>query len=298
LSTKYALSLDKIEAKIGVQHHHAHVASCMVDNEIAGDVIGVAMDDLSFGLDGRIWGGEFFVANFLEAERFAHLDYIPLPGGAKAIREPWRMAAMYLQHAFGDDLLDLGIPFIEEIGRQKLKAIRSVAATGPNSPQTSSMGRLFDAVSSLLCLRDITNYEGQAAVELEQIANAHADHPYVFEFSKESRLIRTESVIRNIVEDLLDGVPPPVISARFHSGVASLMALLANRIREEYKLRRIVLSGRVFQNSHVVSAALAQLEAAGFEVFIHRRVPPNDGGICLGQAAIADAQLKRGEYGV
>ena len=290
LSTKYALALENIDTKIGVQHHHAHVASCMVDNEIAGDVIGVAMDGLGFGLDGRLWGGEFFVANFREAERFAHLDYVPLPGGAKAIREPWRMAAMYLQAVFGDNYPS--ISFVAETGRQKLKTIQRVAASRTNSPETSSMGRLFDAVSSLLCLRDVTNYEGQAAVELEQIANEHADHPYSFEFS--NGVINAETVIQTIVADLLDGVPPAIISTRFHAGVASLITSIANRIREEYKLNRVVLSGGVFQNSILVCATLAQLESAGFEVFTHRRVPPNDGGISLGQAAIADARLKHG----
>src|ERR1051326_6422908 len=290
LSTKYALALENIDTKIGVQHHHAHVASCMVDNEIAGDVIGVAMDGLGFGLDGRLWGGEFFVANFREAERFAHLDYVPLPGGAKAIREPWRMAAMYLQAVFGDNYPS--ISFVAETGRQKLKTIQRVAASRTNSPETSSMGRLFDAVSSLLCLRDVTNYEGQAAVKLEQIANEHADHPYSFEFS--NGVINAETVIQTIVADLLDGVPPAIISTRFHAGVASLITSIANRIREEYKLNRVVLSGGVFQNSILVCATLAQLESAGFEVFTHRRVPPNDGGISLGQAAIADARLKHG----
>ena len=290
LSTKYALALENIDTKIGVQHHHAHVASCMVDNEIAGDVIGVAMDGLGFGLDGRLWGGEFFVANFREAERFAHLDYVPLPGGAKAIREPWRMAAMYLQAVFGDNYPS--VSFVAETGRQKLKTIQRVAASRTNSPQTSSMGRLFDAVSSLLCLRDVTNYEGQAAVELEQIANEHADHPYSFEFS--NGVINAETVIQTIVADLLDGVPPAIISTRFHAGVASLITSIANKIREEYKLNRVVLSGGVFQNSILVCATLAQLESAGFEVFTHRRVPPNDGGISLGQAAIANARLKHG----
>ena len=290
LSTKYALALENIDTKIGVQHHHAHVASCMVDNEIAGDVIGVAMDGLGFGLDGRLWGGEFFVANFREAERFAHLDYVPLPGGAKAIREPWRMAAMYLQAVFGDNYPS--ISFVAETGRQKLKTIQRVAASRTNSPETSSMGRLFDAVSSLLCLRDVTNYEGQAAVELEQIANEHADHPYSFEFS--NGVINAETVIQTIVADLLDGVPPAIISTRFHAGVASLITSIANRIRDEYKLNRVVLSGGVFQNSILVCATLAQLESAGFEVFTHRRVPPNDGGISLGQAAIANARLKHG----
>jgi hydrogenase maturation protein HypF len=191
---------------------------------------------------------------------------------------------------FGDNYPS--VSFVAETGRQKLKTIQRVAASRTNSPETSSMGRLFDAVSSLLCLRDVTNYEGQAAVELEQIANEHADHPYSFEFS--NGVINAETVIQTIVADLLDGVPPAIISTRFHAGVASLITSIANRIRDEYKLNRVVLSGGVFQNSILVCATLAQLESAGFEVFTHRRVPPNDGGISLGQAAIANARLKHG----
>ncbi|HEY7545298.1 MAG TPA: carbamoyltransferase HypF, partial [Blastocatellia bacterium] len=159
LSTKYALSLDEIETKIGVQHHHAHVASCMADNGLEGEVIGVAMDGLGFGSDGRFWGGEFFIADYLDAERIAHLDYIPMPGGAKAIREPWRMAAVYLHRAMGDDALRLDIPFIKNLDHGKWASLRSMIETNTNSPETSSMGRLFDTLASLLGLRDAVNYE-------------------------------------------------------------------------------------------------------------------------------------------
>ncbi len=170
LSMKYALALDDITIKVGVQHHHAHVASCMADNEIDGKVIGIAMDGLGFGTDGKLWGGEFFVADFLKAERIVHLDYVPMPGGAKAVREPWRMAAVYLHRAFGDDFLNLKIPFVENLDRRAWATMRRMIAKNTNSPETSSMGRLFDAVSSLLTLRDVVNYEGQAAIELEGMA--------------------------------------------------------------------------------------------------------------------------------
>lgn len=292
LSTKYALSLEQIETKIGVQHHHAHVASCMVDNQIEGDVIGVAFDGLGFGVDGCMWGGEFFVANFTEAQRFAHLEYLPMPGGTKAIREPWRMAAVYLQQVFGDDFLGLDLPFVQELDVKKWLALRKMSATGTNSPRTSSVGRLFDAVSSLLRVRDFTNYEGQAAIELEQIANVRCEGSYRFQID-EDNLIRSQRVIRSIVEDLLDHVPLQTISARFHQSVAKMIALVVTKIRDQTRLNRVVLSGGVFQNVLLLNTACEFLSAARFEVFTHNQVPANDGGISLGQAAVANAIIVR-----
>ncbi|MGB7922567.1 MAG: carbamoyltransferase HypF [Pyrinomonadaceae bacterium] len=295
LSTKYALSsLDDIETKVGVQHHHAHIASCMADNRIEGEVIGVAMDGLGFGADGRLWGGEFFVADFLEAERIAHLEYVPMPGGAKAIREPWRMAAVYLRQTFGDDFLKLDLPFVRKIDRKAWATLRSMVESGTNSPQTSSMGRLFDAVSSLLGLRNIVNYEGQAAIELEAIADRNPARRYEFEIDAERNVVKPQAVIRRAVEDLLDGVSPQQVSAKFHLGVAHLIASLARRIRDERRLNRIVLSGGVFQNLFLLERTCRMLEDDGFEHFTHHRVPTNDGGISLGQAAVANARLAAG----
>jgi hydrogenase maturation protein HypF len=293
LSTKYALGLDQIETKLGVQHHHAHIASCMADNQIDGDVIGVAMDGLGFGTDGRMWGGEFFVANFSEAERIAHLDYMPMPGGAKAIREPWRMAAVYLQQAFGDEFEKLDIPFIAEMDTQAWATLKRMVASKTNCPETSSMGRLFDAISSLLRLRDATNYEGQAAIELEQIADRDCTQKYQFDVSEDEGIIRAQTVIRSAVEDILSGVPPPAISAKFHLGVADLIVSMAMKIREQRKLNRVALSGGVFQNVILLKAACRSLADAGFEVLTHSRVPTNDGGISLGQAAIANTLIQR-----
>ena len=293
LSTRYALDLNQIETRLGIQHHHAHIASCMADNQTEGDVIGVAMDGLGFGTDGRMWGGEFFVANFSEAERIAHLEYMPMPGGAKAIRQPWRMAAVYLQHASGDEFEKLDIPFVTEMDNHAWATLRRMIAGKTNCPETSSMGRLFDAISSLLRLRDATNYEGQAAIELEQIADYDCSHKYQFEVSKDESIIRAESVIRSAVEDILGGVPPAEISAKFHLGVADLIVSMALKIRDKEKLNRVALSGGVFQNVYLLSASLSGLENAGFEVLTHCRVPTNDGGISLGQAAIANALLNR-----
>ncbi|HVF92057.1 MAG TPA: carbamoyltransferase HypF [Blastocatellia bacterium] len=294
LSTKYALSLDEVETKVGVQHHHAHIASCMADSGLEGEVIGVAMDGLGFGSDGRFWGGEFFVADFLDAERIAHLDYVPMPGGAKAIREPWRMAAVYLRRALGDEFLGLDIPFVRELDRGKWSALRSMCESGTNSPGTSSMGRLFDALSGLLTLRGAVNYEGQAAIELEAVADPACSDTYDFEVAENGSIIKADPVIRCAVDDLLGGVSPGVVSAKFHLGVAGLIRSLAVRLRDERRLGRVVLSGGVFQNMFLLSRVCRMLRQDGFEVFTHSRVPPNDGGISLGQAAIAAAHLASG----
>jgi hydrogenase maturation protein HypF len=295
LSTKYALSLDEELIKVGVQHHHAHIASCMVDNDLEGEVVGVAMDGLGFGEDGRLWGGEFFVADFLEAERIAHLDYIEMPGGAKAIREPWRMAAIYLHRTLGDEFLDLGIDFIERLDRRAWGLLRQMARSSTNSPETSSMGRLMDAVSSLVGLRDRISYEGQAAIELEAIAEPGCSLAYEFELSEGGSIIKAEPVIRRAVEDLLDGASAASVSAKFHIGVVNLIVRVAQRIREERRLDRVVLSGGVFQNMLLLEKSCQRLKGEGFEVFTHSRVPTSDGGISLGQAAVANARIKAGK---
>jgi len=293
LSTKYALALDDVPTKIGVQHHHAHVASCMADNRIEGDVIGVVMDGLGFGADGKLWGGEFFAANFIEAERVAHLDYMPMPGGAKAIREPWRMAAVYLHRAFGDDFLNLKLPFVEHFDRRAWTTMRRMIATKTNSPETSSMGRLFDAVASLLGLRMSVNYEGQAAIELEAIADRNCSQSYEFEV-EENGVIKAETLIRQLVKDILSKVSPQIISAQFHLAVAHLIAAVAQRSRNERGFNRVALSGGVFQNTFLLQQSHRILQADGFDVFTHGRVPTNDGGIALGQAAIANARIASG----
>jgi hydrogenase maturation protein HypF len=294
LSTKYALGLDDIPTKISIQHHHAHIASCMADNEIEGEVIGVALDGLGFGTDGRLWGGEFFVADFVAAERVAHLAYVPMPGGARAIREPWRMAAVYLQQAFGDDFTNLDLPFVREAHERGWPTLRSMVATRTNCPRTSSMGRLFDAVSSLIGVRSLINYEGQAAIELEARADRRCRDAYEFAVSSEGNIIQAQPVIRNAVEDLLNGLSPELVATKFHKAVARLIVSVAQRVREERKLNRIALSGGVFQNLLLLGQTTRLLRADDFQVFTHARVPTNDGGISLGQASIANARIKAG----
>ena len=292
LSTKFALAQEEIATKLGVQHHHAHVASCMVDNRVDGAVIGVAMDGLGFGTDGKLWGGEFFVADYADAERVAHLDYVPLAGGGKAIREPWRMAATYLRQTFGDQFLDLDLPFVASLDRESWKTLRSMSVHGVNSPETSSMGRLFDAVSSLLQVRSAVNYEGQAAIELEAIADRECDGAYQFQLKGST--IEARSVIHGAIDDLLNGESRARVSAKFHNSVARLIESMAVRIRETRQFNRVVLSGGVFQNVLLVKRTCELLRVAGFEVFTHSQVPANDGGISLGQAAVANARIKSG----
>jgi hydrogenase maturation protein HypF len=292
LSTKYALAHEDIETKIGVQHHHAHIASCLADNGAMGEVIGVAMDGLGFGTDGKLWGGEFFVADLKDAERIAHLDYVPLPGGARAIREPWRLAAVYLQRAYGDGFLNLNLPFVNELDRTKWNTLRSMVSTQTNCPETSSMGRLFDAVSALLGVRNRVNYEGQAAIELEAIASRETTKSYEFEIDGD--IIKSEKVIQQAVDDLLGGVAQAEVSAAFHLGVVELIANVAMRVRAERNLTRVALSGGVFQNMFLLERVCSRLASCGFEVLTHSRVPANDGGISFGQAAVASARLKSG----
>lgn len=294
LSTKYALALEGTAAKVGVQHHHAHIASCMADNQVEGEVIGVAMDGLGFGTDGRMWGGEFFVADFADAERIAHLAYVPMPGGARAIREPWRMAAVYLQQAFGEQFVNLDLPFTRDLDKQGWSTLRSMIATRTNCPETSSMGRLFDAVSALLGVRTLVNYEGQAAIELEAMAVPNCDAAYDFKISSKGNTIDAQGVIRSAVADLIDGMSPSIVAGKFHLAVAALIVSIAETVRSERGLTRVVLSGGVFQNLFLLDKTRQLLQKNRFAVFTHGRVPTNDGGISLGQAAVANARIKAG----
>jgi hydrogenase maturation protein HypF len=290
ISTKYAMALGDELVKVGVQHHHAHIASCMADNGVDGEVIGVAMDGLGFGTDGRLWGGEFLVADFARAERVAHLEYTRMPGGMKAIREPWRMAMSYLHRALGDEVLDLDLDFVRRRDRRVWARLRQIIEQGMNSPETSSMGRLFDAVASLTGMRDVAHYEGQAAIELEMMADESQGGSYEFDYSGE--IIEPGPVIREIVADLIRRIPATVIAAKFHNAVASLIFQVARRIRAERKLHRVALSGGVFQNRLLLKRTTRLLESTGFEVLTHSRVPPNDGGLALGQAVVGDAVAK------
>jgi hydrogenase maturation protein HypF len=286
LSTKYAQQLDGVEL-LGVQHHHAHVAACLVDNGAAGPAIGVAFDGLGYGTDNTIWGGEFLVADLVSFERHGHLSYVPLPGGAAAIRQPWRMAAAYLDAAYGGAPPELDV---QRRNTTRWSTVVSLARTGVNSPLTSSAGRLFDAVAAILGVRDDINYEGQAAVELEQLADPDESTAYLADLTSTHPFeVDGGGFVRAVAEDLDAGVRPYTIAARFHRGVAEAIASGVDRVRELTGLRTVALSGGVFQNAVLLDATAHLLERRGLRVLTHHRVPTNDGGISLGQAAIAGA---------
>jgi hydrogenase maturation protein HypF len=285
LSTKYALELDDVEL-IGVQHHHAHIASCLADNGIDDQVIGVAFDGLGYGADGTLWGGEFLLADLRDFTRTGHLAPVPLPGGAAAVREPWRMAAAYLDAAGHAEF-----PAIAARHGDRWKHIVSMARSGLNAPLTSSAGRLFDAVAAILGIRDIVGYEGQAAIELEQRADASVRDAYPVRISgAEPFLVHGADLVLAVVDDLSGDVPLPVIAARFHNGVAAAIITACVRLRTSTGIGIVALSGGVFQNQFLLGRTVPALEELGFRVLTHGHVPPNDGGISLGQAAIAAAR--------
>jgi hydrogenase maturation protein HypF len=290
LSTKYALELDGVELE-GVQHHHAHVAACLADNGEAGPVIGVAFDGLGFGTDGTIWGGELLVADLRGFRRAGHLEQVPMPGGAAAIREPWRMAAAWLDAAL-EGVAPERLAVVDR-NRDRWEQVVALGRSGMAAPVTSSAGRLFDAVAAILGVRDTVNYEGQAAVELEQLADPGESAAYparVAEADDEPLRLGGADLVRAVVDDLSAGVAPALIAARFHNGLAAATVAACDTLREQTGLGTVALSGGVFQNMLLLERTVADLEARRFRVLTHSRVPPNDAGISLGQAAIAGAR--------
>jgi hydrogenase maturation protein HypF len=288
LSTKYALSLENIK-RVAIQHHHAHIAACMADNEISGDVIGVAFDGTGYGEDGNIWGGEFFFGDFFAFERQGHLNYVRMPGGDMAIKEPWRMTLSYLYTTLKNSEFINEFKFLENIEANKIKTVIQIIEKGINSPFSSSAGRLFDAVSALLCIRDRINYEGQAAIELEYLSDNRYYGEYEFEINTENDvfIVCTDSIFKGIIEDMKNNIDKRVIASKFHETVANIVLEGCIRISCEKASNRVALSGGVFQNMILLEKCIEKLEAKRFEVFIHNRVPANDGGIALGQAVIA-----------
>jgi hydrogenase maturation protein HypF len=294
LSTKFAVALaDGAQAEVdlvGVQHHHAHIASCLADNGLDGPAIGVAFDGTGYGPDGTIWGGEFLVADLAGFHRAGCLTPVAMPGGAAAIRQPWRMAAAYLASSY-PDLLPASIA-VRDRNEEHWVAVTRMAGRGVNAPLTSSAGRLFDAVAAVLGVRDTINYEGQAAIELEQITDTRERGQYQATLTSQAGELRVAGadLVRAVAEDLAAGIPVPVIAARFHNGVAAAIVAVCGRVREQTGLDAVALSGGVFQNVLLTGRVVTGLEHDGFRVLVHRRVPCNDGGISLGQAVVAGAR--------
>lgn len=294
LSTKYAQELEESGFNVvRVQHHHAHIASCMVDNGLRGPVIGVAFDGTGMGADGNIWGGEFLIVDYRGFERAGHLEYLPLPGGAAAIRRPCRTAIGYVLALLEEIPLEREWSVVGRMSEDEIEVIKRQVERRINSPLTSSMGRLFDAVSALLGVRTEIDYEGQAAVELEMVAyceegaDTNETYPYQIVESGGMRVVRLKGLVLGIVEDLRRGVPRSRMALKFHNSIACLVNEMCRLIGERSGIRQVALSGGVFQNRLLLRKTIPLLEDSGFEVFTHGQVPCNDGGISLGQAVVA-----------
>lgn len=285
LSTQWAMEQDTLPT-VAIQHHRAHIASCLADAGSLEPAIGIALDGTGFGDDGAIWGGEVFIGKPEELHRIAHLKYTPLPGGDAAAREPWRCAVSHLLTAY-EELPDL--PFLLGISDDKLEAVVHMMKTGMNTFQTSSMGRLFDAAAALAGVRNVVSYEAQAAMEFEALAevNEKGHYPIQIDDSDEPWQIRTEPLIHAIAKDVTKITRIGLISSRFHNGLAQTFTELCLKLRKKEGLRQVALSGGVFQNRVLLEILATGLRENGFKVLTHRQVPANDGGISLGQAVIA-----------
>jgi len=261
-----------------VQHHEAHVASCIIDNSIKGDVIGVAFDGTGYGTDGNIWGGEFFIGGLKGFKRVAHLEYVAMPGADACVREPWRMAASYIYASVGkcED------PVIKKMIDRKI-----------NSPLTSSAGRLFDAAASLVLGRKKSDFEAELPIALEKIAAKDYEEAYRYtikispsSFQGSPISIGTAIIIKSVMDDIQKGVDTAVISARFHNTIARIIAATADFLGKKNGVKKVVLSGGVFQNKYLADKAIKYIEKFGLKVYKHERFSATDSGIPLGQIAI------------
>ena len=297
ISTQYAAGLGGGVDVQTVQHHYAHILSCMADNGLTGDVLGVAWDGSGYGEDGTLWGGEFLTVNDESHARVAHLRAFSLPGGAQAVREPRRGALGILHEIFGPGFLKMkDIPSLACFDGKELENLSILLGSGAMSPRTSSAGRLFDAVASLVGLRQVSRYEGQAAMELEFAAYGEGSRgPYELPLrgdpsSGKPVVLDWEPMVRAILEDMRAGVPAGSISAGFHLALVGGIVSAAKLFERE----RVVISGGCFQNRILCESAVEALRGAGFKPYWHQRVPPNDGGLSLGQlAAVVRSERSR-----
>jgi hydrogenase maturation protein HypF len=288
LSTRFAAEQGQLPI-FGVQHHHAHIVSCMAEHKLEGAVIGLSFDGTGYGTDGTVWGGEILLTQLDRFERIGYLSPAALPGGAAAIKEPWRMAVSYLYTTFGNEFRNLNLPLFAEIDSLKINTMVEMIDKGLNCPLTSSLGRLFDGVAAIVGIRNRVNFEGQAAMELEMLASDDSEAAYDTEWVTEghAKRILIAPIVRGIVRDIQKGVPAPRISANFHHSLIRLFSDVCEDVRRQNGLERVVLSGGVFQNSILLAGLSKALAGRGFEVFSHEKVPTNDGGIALGQAIVA-----------
>jgi hydrogenase maturation protein HypF len=268
---------------IRVQHHHAHIASCMAEHGLDEEIIGVSLDGTGFGLDGNIWGGEFLTADLKRFTRFTHFDYVPMPGGDKAVDEPWRMAFSYIFKYFGEEFDYESVSLFNSIDKKKLSIIKEMLVKKINSPLSSGAGRLFDAVSAIMGLCSEARFDSEGPIRLESAIDCITDEFYPFQVDK---TVVFSETIKAIIEDL-PVHEISVISAKFHNTVAQAILEVSRQIRKETSLNKVILSGGVFQNKYLLEKTFNLLNRNRFEVFTNHLVPANDGGISLGQLIVA-----------
>lgn len=271
--------------KVGVQHHHAHIVSCMVENDISKKVIGLAFDGTGLGTDGNIWGGEFLICDYEGFTRAAHLNYVNMPGGEQAVKEPWRMAISHL-YKVGEVDIDL----FKRVDKLKIKSVLKMLEYNLNSPLTSSMGRLFDTISALIGLRQEISYDAQAAIELEVIADRKEEGVYRYQIENDNGnyIINTNQIIKDVIIDIKDKVDMSIIAKRFHNTIIALSIEICKLLRDKYEINQVALSGGVFQNEIILKGIYAGLKRDGFKVYTHAQIPCNDGGLALGQLVVAN----------
>lgn len=293
LSTKFAKEYSSLPA-FPVQHHHAHIVSCMVENEVDEPVIGVALDGIGYGIDGKIWGCEFMIAEYHSFTRIGHLKYIPMPGADMATIEPYRMAVSYLYSVFGREFINLNTNFNKRWEKEKIGILLDMIDKNINSPQTSSCGRLFDAVSSILGICDKLNYEAQAAIELEMVALTGVDKKYKYEIisTKDILIIDTSLIIEGIIKDMLNNISIGVISAKFHNTLIEIIVKMCMLFKSRFGIDKVALSGGVFQNRYLTEGVIQRLTNHSFICYHHSKVPTNDAGISLGQVVIAGRRIR------
>lgn len=277
---------------IKIQHHEAHIAAAIIDNSIKGPVIGVAFDGTGYGSDGNIWGGEFFIGGLKGFRRVSHLGYMPMPGADMAVKEPYRMAISYLYNVYGRDLLKLKIDLVNKMDKKNVSVLIDMIDKKINSPLTSSAGRLFDAVASIVLSKEASAFEAELPIELEKIAEESCDglYDFVIKYNKDAPVIDTSRIIKGIVNDMLRKIDKSIISAKFHNTVAYMISRTASSLRKRSGINKIVLTGGVFQNRYLANRSEMMLKKGGFKVYTHSSVPANDSGIPIGQIAIAGAR--------
>jgi hydrogenase maturation protein HypF len=294
LATRYIRDRAEREGlpAIGVQHHHAHIAACMAENGLPPEaqVIGLSFDGTGYGEDGAIWGGEVLVGGYVEVERAAHLKYVPLPGGDAAIRAPWRTALAWLWNA--GLAWDEDLPPVKASSDEERQILLGQLEANLNAPLTSSMGRLFDAVAALIGVRQHVNYEAQAAMEMEALVDQTVSEAYPINI--EDMIIDPSPIFAALVGDVRAGVSPGMMAVRFHNAIANVVIEVSDRLRDVHNIQDVVLSGGVWQNMVLLQKSVTLLREKGYTVWVHRIVPANDGGIALGQVAVAGVRVMKG----